>query len=435
MTKKKKIKKSKKIEPKMRSIKVRLIGIGGGGGSIVSSVSCKVKGASFFAVDTDIRALKGLSRKVRKVHFGQDITHGLGTGMDFEIGKESIKNEKENLKNIFNNQDVIILVGCLGGGLASGAASALADLSNKSGSLTYGIFTLPFKFEGKRKAKIAKKSLKEIRNYVNAFSVIPNERIFEVIEKTAPLKKALAVINNHLSQSIQGLIEVIYKTGLINIDFADLETIFLGKGKLAYLNSIKINKNDDKKELAKKLINSSLYPYSIDEGEAVLFNISGQRSLSLSQVNKIAEAISEKVSKNAKIIFGISDSGNKTATRVNLLVVGCDQAKFFKEKEEKPKKKKAQKRVSKKKVIKKKVVGKVQPKKKEKKEEKKVKKIKPKKKIKKPRKVKVKIEKEEREVKKVRKSALQVKEDIKKEEEEIISKENLYKVPTFLRKK
>ena len=427
MTKKRKIKKIKKIEPKMKNIKVRLVGIGGGGGSIISSVSCKVKGASFYAIDTDIRALKGLSRKIKKIHFGQDITHGLGTGMDFDVGKESIKNEKENLKNIFKNQDVVILVGCLGGGLASGATAVLADLSKKSGSLTYGIFTLPFKFEGKRKAKIAKKSLKEIRNHVNAFSVIPNERIFEVIEKTAPLKKALAVINNHLSQSIQGLIEVIYETGLINIDFADLETIFSGRGKLAYLNSIKINKNDDKKELTKKLINSSLYPYSIDGGDAVLFNISGQKNLTLSQVSTIAEAISEKVYKNAKIIFGISDSKNKSTTRVNLLVVGCNQAKFFKKDEEKKPKKR-----TKKKILKKKAVKKLRPKEEEKKEIKKPKKIKRKKKSSK---IKIKVEKVKQEIVKVRKNALQVKEDIKKEEEEIISKENLYKIPTFLRKK
>jgi len=404
----------------MRNIKVRLVGIGGGGGSVVSSVSYKVKRASFFAVDTDVRSLKALSRKVKKIHFGQDVTHGLGTGMDFELGKESIKNEKEKIKNIFKDQDIIILVGCLGGGLASGAASVLADLSKKAGSLTYGIFTLPFKFEGKRKAKIAKKSLKEIRNHVNAFSVIPNERIFQIIEKTAPLKKALAVINNHLSQSIQGLIEVIYETGLINIDFADLETIFLGRGKLAYLNSIKINKNDDRKELAKKLIDSPLYPYSIDGGEAVLFNISGQKNLSLSQVNKIAEAISEKVYKNAKIIFGISDSKNKTVTKVNLLVVGCDQAKFFK---------KGEKKKPKKRTLKKKNVNKIQS------EKKKIKKIKKTKKVKRSKKIKVEIKEEKKEIKKIRKNALQVKEDIKKEEEKIISKENLYKVPTFLRKK
>ena len=428
MTKKKKTKNIKNTEFKMRNIKVRLVGIGGGGGSIISSVSCKIKGASFFAIDTDIRALNGLSRKVKKIHFGQDVTHGLGTGMDFDIGKESIKNETEKIKNIFEGQDIVILVGCLGGGLASGAASILADLSKKSGSITYGIFTLPFKFEGKRKAKIAKKALIEIRNYVNAFSVIPNERIFKIIEKTAPLKKALSVVNNHLSQSIQDLIEVIFDTGLINIDFADIEAIFSGSGKLAYLNSIKVNKNDDKKELAKKLIDSSLYPYGIDGGEAVLFNIFGKKNLSLAQVNQIAEIISEKVYKNAKIIFGISDSKNKTITRVSLLVTGCGQAKFFKKDEEK----KAKKNISKKTKLKQKRKI-VSPKKKEEKEIKKVKKIKRKKKV--VKKIKIEKEKEQPEFKKIRKNALQVKEDIKKEEEEIISKENLYKIPTFLRKK
>jgi cell division protein FtsZ len=349
------------------------------------------------------------------------------------------------------------------------------------GNITYGFFTLPFKFEGKKKAKIAKEALKDIRRSVNAFSVIPNDRIFKIIDKASPLKKALAVVNEHLSEAIQGLLEIIYGTGIINIDFADLKTIFSGKGKLAYLNSVRVQKKDSKEKVFEKIISSPLYPYTIKNGKSVLFNIAGQRNLSLDQVNKIAEAVSKEVSKSAKIIFGISKSKKVTITKVNVLVVGCKDKKIAKKKKKKKSKKKKKK---KKKTLKKdiniklaeikkvdlpsrtknllfeegikKVEDLIQKSEKELLEIKgmggaRIKKIKKflnsvdlslqavkkttkKKKKKKKEQGVIKIKKEES-TKKIRKNALQVKEDIKQAKEEIISKENMWKKPTFLRKK
>ncbi len=489
-------KKSKK--DKVRKIKVRVVGIGGGGGSVASKISRKVKEASFYAVDTDARALKRVSKNVKKVRLGKDITRGLGTGMDFEMGEKIAKEEKSEIKEIFKDQDVVILIGCLGGGFASGAASILADESKKMGNITYGVFTLPFQFEGRKKAKIAKKSLKKIKKNIDAFSIIPNDRIFKIIEKSAPLKEALAVINQHLAQSIRGLLETIYGTGIINIDFADLETVFSGRGKLAYLNSIRVKKKDKKEKVFKKIIGSPLYPYTIKNGKGVLFNISGQRNLSLAQVNNVAEAISKKVSRSAKIIFGISKSKKKTITRVNLLVVGCDESNLLGKKKQKSKKRKKTKKkervleeipeektkkvkienlglppktvnllsknqiktvaglirrkkeslldidgigpgrlkkvdealellglnLKKKEPEKKKGAEKTKKKQEDKEKQKKEKKSKKKKK-----------KKDKKKKKKIRKNALQVKEDIKKAKKEIISKENMWEKPTFLRKK
>ena len=421
-------KKPKRAEiERIKRIKIRVIGIGGGGGSIVSEIAQRVKRASFFVANTDLKALDGLSRKVSKFYFGQDLTGGLGTGMDPQIGEEAAKNERERIKKILEDQDLVILIACLGGGLGSGAGPVFARISKNLGNSTYGIFTLPFKFEGRNKMEIARNALKELKTDLNTFSIIPNERIFQIIDKSTPLKKALSAINKSLADGLQSLIEIIYKPGLINIDFADLKTIFEGRGRLAYLNSVEVGK-EEQKEAIEKVINSPLYPYGIEGARAVLFNISGQKDLSLAQVNHISKTISDKVYKRAKIIFGISRPGKKSKIRVSLLATGCTQKIFS---EEYPKKKKPKPPVS----------PPVQPKPKGR--------LKPKKKKPAPKKIKVKEisskpsisspksstkPKEKKEIK-VRKNALQIKKDIEKEEAEIISREQFLDTPTFLRKR
>ena len=423
----KKTKKTKKVAPRRRAtqtkkvikkaktetfkkIKVRLIGIGSGGGSIVSEISQRVKGASFFAANTDLKALKGLPGKVNKFHFGQDLTHGLGTGMNPELGEVAAKNEKKRIKKILEGQDFVILIASLGGGTGSGAAPVFANISKNLGNLTYGIFTLPFKFEGGKKMEIAKNSLKELSSKLNALSIIPNERIFQVVDKTVPLKNALSEINKSLSNSLQNLIEIVYRPGLINIDFADLRTVFEGRGRLAYLNTVEIGKEED--GAIKKVINSPLYPYSIDGAKGVLFNISGKEDLSLAQINQISKAISDKVYKEARIIFGISRAKKSSRIKVSLLATGCDSKGFFGASKDKTKKKvkkvdKKNERTKKRKIVR---VAKHSLRKK----------LKRQREIVKP---------------KIRKTGLQVKKDIENEEAEIISKEKFWETPSFLRRK
>ena len=421
-----------KTEEPIKKIKIRLIGIGGGGGSIVSEIAQKVKGASFYAANTDIKALNALSKKVKKFHFGENLTHGLGTGMNPDIGEEAARNERDRVKEILEGQDFIILVSCLGGGLGSGAAPIFARLSKNLNNLTYGIFTLPFNFEGNKKMETARKSLESLSAELNAFSIIPNERIFQIIDRSAPLKKALSAINRNLSNSIQSLIEIIYKPGLINIDFADLRTVFDGRGKLAYLNSMELSKDDDKDALD-KIINYPLYPYGISGAKGVLFNISGQKDLSLLQVNQISETIFKLVNKEAKIIFGVSRESRNPRIKITLLGTGCNGIDFIKKSKEK-------------------VKTKVEPLNESKVKKLKIKKLK---KIKKA-KIKVKVKKikpsipaeilevplslvqpvgQRKEEVKIRKNALQIKKEMEEEEAEIVSKEKLWERPAFLRRK
>ena len=259
---KKKIKKTlplpKKEEQAAKTIKIRVIGIGGGGGNIVSEIASRISKASFVVANTDTKSLKSCKRNVIKFQFGQELTHGLGTGMNPELAKIAVKNEKEKIKKLCQGQDLCILVSCLGGGTGSGATSFFAKISKELGNLTYGIFTLPFKFEGEKKIEIAINSLKEIKSNLNAITIIPNEKIFNIINKETPLKEALSAINQFLSESLGGLIETIYQPGLINIDFADFKTILEGKGKLTYLNTVEIQQ---KEGAAKEMIENKVHFY------------------------------------------------------------------------------------------------------------------------------------------------------------------------------
>lgn len=436
-------------EPKIeqiKKIKIRVIGIGDGGGTIVSEIAPRIEKATFFAANTHWRALKELSKKVKPFPFGQNLTKGLGTGMNPQLGEKAAESDQERIKNLFKDQDLVILIACLGGGTSSGATPIFAKIAKNLGCLIYGFFTLPFKFEGKKKMEIARNSLEKLRPELNTLSIIPNERIFQTIDKATPLREALSAINKALAENLEGLLEVIYQPGLINIDFADLKTILEGQGKLSYLNSVTVQKKAGIKTAIEKSLNSSLYPYSIEGAKGILFNIAGEKNLSLEEVSQISNAISQLASPEAKIIFGLSaQTKHSDQLKITIFATGC-QTKIF---EGKPKKKK-------KRAIPKAISAPSQETEKkaqqelEAKRERKIKLKKIKVEVPKPEKTvsSEKIEPEKSappalEIKslpevdqrvKVRKNALQIKKEVEEAEREIVEKEKFWEIPAFLRK-
>ena len=461
---------------KIKRTKVRVIGIGGGAGNIVSEIAFRIKKASFAAANTDLQALRALRRSVCRFQFGENLTHGLGTGMNHELAKEASLSEKERIKNLFKGQDFCILVASLGGGVGSGAGPVFAKLAKSSGAITLGVFTLPFKFEGEKKQEIARESLQKLRPYLNAIAVLPNDRIFQLIDKSTPIKEALSAINKNLAESLEGLIETIYLPGLINIDFADFKTILQGQGRFAYLNTVEVQGANRALEAIKKALNCPLYPYTIRGAKKVLFNITGERELSLSDVSQISKTIFELVNPEAKIIFGISqDKKYRDRIKIALLAIGCG-VKIFSEKAKKPKR--ISKKRTRKKVLPRPEKKKTKQRKKSKPKPKKVKvQIKVKKKEVPPPKIEEKPEEEvevrpayltraERRVEskkvsscpsslslrensmknersltlekepgiKVRKNALQIKKETEDAEKEFLAKEQIWEPPAFLRK-
>lgn len=442
----------------IKKTKIRVIGIGGGAGNIVSEIAPRIKKATFVVANTDLQALKTTSRKIIRFPFGQSFTGGLGTGMNMELGEIAAKSEKEKIKKLLLGQDLVIIVACLGGGVSSGAAPIFAKISRNLGNLTYGIFTLPFKFEGEKKIKIAKSSLEKLKPKLNVLSVIPNERIFQIIDRNTPLKSALSVINKILTESLEGLIETIYQPGLINIDFADLRTILEGQGRLAFLNTAKIS-GKERGEAIKKVLNCPLYSYTIRGAKNLLFNIVGAKGLSLAEVSQISKSIFEMANPEAKVIFGISQSKKyQDEIKVTLLATGCGTKIFPRKiKKRRLRKKPVQESfqpevpspLAKSRLLKSKPKTKVVKKiklrpKKVKLKTKKKSKVKVREKIKpkpKPKKLKVEITVPQPEAKeasfpeaKVRKNALQIKKEAEEAEKELLKEEEKWEAPAFLRR-
>ena len=327
----KKNKQNKKTDTKsivletVHKTKIRVIGIGGGGGCIVAGGGPHIAKVDFMAANTDIQALKTIGKKSKIFQFGQSLTRGLGCGMDPKVGKSAAHEAEQKIANLFKNVDLAILVSCLGGGTGSGATPEFARIAKDLGVMTFGIFTMPFKFEGAKRAQIAKASMEKLKTNLNVFSIIPNENIFQIINKDTPIIEAFSAVNNRLSENLRGLVEMIYFPGLVNIDFADLRTILDGKGKLAYLNSAISQGQSRAEEAIKELLGSPLNEYNIEGAEKILFNITASKDLGMSEVELISRNISD-FNRRAKIIFGVSQDNNYGDNlRVTLLAVGCGQ--------------------------------------------------------------------------------------------------------------
>ena len=312
--------------------KIKVIGVGGGGGSIVSEIGRSLEKATFVIADTDVRALKKKSG-IKYFWFGQELTHGLGTGVNVELAKQAAEGAKEKISGFFKDQDIIIFIASLGGGLGSGATQVFAQAAKEFGGITLGIFTMPFKFEGKNKYRIAQNALKILKKSLNVSLVIPNERIFKVIDASTPITNAFSTVNKSLIESLESLIDLIYNPGVINIDFADLRTILKGVGNSAFLNTVESVGKDKVEKICENIFKNQLLQNNGFKAEKILFNIAGSEYLSMFEVEKISSHIAN-LNPKAKIIFGISKNHKlKNKIKTTILMTG-GQLEETSEKEE-----------------------------------------------------------------------------------------------------
>jgi cell division protein FtsZ len=302
--------------------KIKVIGVGGGGGSIVSEIGRSLEKATFVIADTDIRALKKRTG-MKYLWFGEDLTHGLGTGVNVDLAKQAAEGAKEKMCGYFKDQDIIIFIASLGGGLGSGATQVFAEAAKEFGGITFGIFTMPFKFEGKNKQRIAQNALKSLRKSLNVSLVIPNEKIFKIIDESTPIINAFSTVNKSLIESLESLIDLIYSPGVINIDFADLRTILRGRGNSAFLNTIEESGKNAVENICENIFKNPLLQTGSFKTEKILFNVAGGDSLSMFQVEKISSHISD-LNPKAKIIFGISKNAKlKNKIKTTILMTGA----------------------------------------------------------------------------------------------------------------
>jgi len=314
------------VKPPIETIaKIKVIGIGGGGGAAINRmVKTKVKGVDFVAVNTDLQALQN-SFAPKKLHIGKATTRGLGAGMNPELGKKAAGESQNELREMLKGADMIFITCGMGGGTGSGASSVIAELAKEQGALTIAVVTKPFAFEGGPRKRIAEAAIKTLEEKVDALIVIPNDRMWQIIDKKTPLLEAFAMVDEILKQGVKGISELITLPGLIGVDYADVKTIMMNAGS-ALMGVGEATGENRAIEAAKAAISSPLLETSIEGAKGVLFTVTAGKGIAMHEVNDAAKIITEQVDSDARIIFGaVIDEDMKDQLRITVIATGFEK--------------------------------------------------------------------------------------------------------------
>jgi len=305
------------------NINIKVIGIGGSGNNAVSRMmKCKIKGVELIAINADAQDLQN-AKAHRKLRIGRNLTKGLGTGMDPEVGRQAAEEQKEEIKQILRDTDMLFIAGGLGGGTCSGASPVIAEIAKNLGVLTLAVVTTPFSFEGANRMEIAHSSLKKLKPKVDTLISISNNKLLSILEPQTTVLNAFWFCDDILRQAVQGISDLIVLPGIINIDFADIKAIMKNSGS-ALFGIGRAKGVERAKEAARKALSSPLLDISSKGAKGVLFNVSGGKDISLSEIDEAAKVITEQVSPEAKVIFGaIQDEKlNKGEIKITVIATG-----------------------------------------------------------------------------------------------------------------
>ena len=282
---------------------LRVVGVGGAGVNAVNRmVEAEVGGVEFLAVNTDLQSLQQSDADVT-VHIGAQLTRGLGSGSNPELGRASAMEDYDKTKALLKGADMVFITAGAGGGTGTGAAPVIARIARELGALTVGIVTKPFGFEGSRRLQQAEKGIAALAEEVDTLIVVPNNRLLSVLEKGTSMVEAFRVADDVLRQGVQGISDLITLPGLINLDFADVRTIMSEAGPA--LLGIGMGQGDKRAlQAAEQAVSSPLLETSMEGARSILLSITGGSDLSLWEVNEAAKAVSEAAHPDANIIFG-----------------------------------------------------------------------------------------------------------------------------------
>lgn len=312
---------SKKVEPEIETFaRIRVIGIGGSGKNAVNHmINSKVRGVEFVAANTDAQDLHGSLAK-KKIHIGKNVTRGLGAGMNPDLGKRSAEETRAEIQESLQGSDLVFITCGMGGGTGTGAAPAVAKIAKEIGALVIAVVTKPFSFEGAQRKDIAERGLAELKKEVDAFIVIPNDKLLAIADTNMTAKQAFALCDEILRQAVEGVSDIIRTPGDVNTDFNDIKAIMEGAGPA--LMGIGIAEGDDRaKEAAKRAVNSPLLDVSIAGAKGILFVVAGSDDLGIMEVQEAAKVINESVDKNAKVIFGMMQDDKLKKGQIRIIVI------------------------------------------------------------------------------------------------------------------
>ncbi|MFW0871032.1 MAG: cell division protein FtsZ [Patescibacteria group bacterium] len=317
--------KSEKIADKDMMPKIKVIGVGGSGKNAVNyMIKHDVKGVKFVAINTDAQDLDQ-SKATKKLHIGRNTTAGTGTGMNPEVGKEAALENKEDIIKVLEDSSIVFITGGMGGGTGTGASPIIAQLAKELGILTIAVVTQPFTFEGGKRMALATAGIEELGQYVDAYIVIPNDKILEVADEEATMNDAFSLSDDILLQAVTGISNLITTPGRINIDASDVRTVLEDQG-LSLVGIGKAAGENRAEEAAAKAINSPLLDISVRGARSVLFSITAGDDLKMTEVSQIAETITKEIDPEATVKFGtIRDLKlKKGEIRVTVVASGFD---------------------------------------------------------------------------------------------------------------
>ena len=299
---------------------IKVIGIGGAGGNAIDRmVQCKIKGIDLIAVNTDVQDLKKI-RATQKIRIGQESTHGLGAGMNPELGRRAALESKEELTEALIGADMVFLAAGLGGGTGGGAIPVVAEIARSQGALCIAVVQRPFSFEGSWRTKLAERALSELKGNVDTLLVIPNDQILKLADPDMSVIAAFWKADEILRQAVQGISDLIVIPGIINVDFADLKSIMKNSGRAVF--GMGQAKGEKRMERAlEAALHSPLLDMSIRGAKGILFNVAGAQDISLQEIQEAAQHIKGEISAGAKIIFGALHDKNLKPGEVRITVI------------------------------------------------------------------------------------------------------------------
>ena len=312
----------------LAAARIKVIGIGGGGGNAVNTmIGSRLSGVDFMVANTDAQSLQASQAPVR-IQLGNMVTKGLGAGANPEIGRRAALEDQEQIREYLEGSDMIFITAGMGGGTGTGGAPVLARVARDVGALTVGVVTKPFIFEGKKRMHQAEEGIEELKASVDTLIVIPNQRLLSIAAQTTTLLEAFHTADDVLLQAVRGISDLIITPGLINLDFADVRTVMAEMG-LALMGAAAASGENRAIEAAQKAISSPLLEdISIQGARGVLINITGGPDLCLHEVNEAASMIQEEAHDEANIIFGaVIDETMTDEIRITVIATGFGEAK------------------------------------------------------------------------------------------------------------
>ncbi|MBI2212935.1 MAG: cell division protein FtsZ [Acidobacteria bacterium] len=307
--------------------KIKVVGVGGGGGNAVNRmIQAGIRGVEFIVANTDVQAMKSSLAPV-KLQLGAKLTKGLGAGANPDVGKNAALEDTEKILETLQGADMIFITSGMGGGTGTGAAPIIASLAAELGALTVAVVTKPFNFEGKKRRSQADQGIRLLRESVDTLITIPNERLLNFVERATSLGDSFRIADDILRQAVQGISDLITVPGEINLDFADVKTIMHGMG-MALMGTGLSSGEHRAVEAAQRAISSPLLEEaSIEGARGVLINITGGSDMTLFEVNEAASIIQEAADEDANIIFGaVIDPKMKDEIKVTVIATGFDTA-------------------------------------------------------------------------------------------------------------